>query len=356
MIHSSHLFTRYKATGAFVLHLLVWGILLGFPFLFSPTEMPRNATYMRSVMPLLFSAFIFYVNYFLLANRFLFKGQTFNFLLFNLALVVLCVWGQHLLHEWLWAPQRRSPRYEYYKNMALIRHAFSFALTAAVAVAVRIMQRWQQSEAARKMQETEQLKSTLSHLQYQIQPHFFFNSLNNIYALVDISPEKAKNAIHRLGKLMRYLLHDTNAEQVALSNEITFLKNYVDLMRLRLTDNVQVQYDFPEDTRHIQIAPLLFIPLVENSFKHGVSAKQSSFITIQMQIIDNQIVLEVNNTNFPKNEQDQGGSGIGIDNLKKRLELLYPDQYSFRQETQGDTFSSVLTINLASIGKPTSTV
>lgn len=336
------------------LHLLVWGILFGFPILFTPGGTPLSSVYFRTILPLLFTALIFYVNYFFLIDRILFKNQIVLFIILNLALILICTWGQDWIRDLIWEPFRGNggggPRrggnnnFNGFHNYLLFRSAFSYSLTAGVSVAARIVQRWMRSEAERKTMETEQLKSTLSHLQYQIQPHFFFNSLNNIYSLIDIAPEKAKESVHKLSKLMRYLLYDAKAEQVPLSDEITFLKNYIQLMRLRLTDKVDVQYDLPEQPPWVEIAPLLFIPLVENAFKHGVSASQPSFIFVKMRIETNRILFWVENTNFPKDDSDKGGSGIGIENLKKRLALLYPNRYTFKQAVQDGVFRSDLVI------------
>lgn len=333
------------------LHLLVWGILFGFPILFTPGGTPLSSVYIRTVLPLLFTALVFYINYFILIDRILFKQHIVLFIISNLLLILLCTWGQEWIKDLMWDSRRggggSGPRggRNAFHNYLLFRSAFSLALTVGVSVATRMVQRWIQMEAEHKNRETEQLKSTLSHLQYQIQPHFFFNSLNNIYSLIDISPEKAKESVHKLSKLMRYLLYDAKAEFVPLSDEITFLKNYIQLMRLRLTDKVNVQYDLPELPPGVEIAPLLFIPLVENAFKHGVSASQPSFIFVKMRIENtHQIVFWVENTNFPKDESDKGGSGIGIENLKKRLELLYPNYHVFKQEVQDGVFRSELVI------------
>lgn len=343
--------SKNKKASNIILHFVVWGILFGFPVLFSFGEPPPSSVYLRTMLPLFFSVALFYLNYFILIDRLLFRNQFALFILINIALVALCLWGQEWIEDLLREHSRgggggggHRRGFLFFKSYALFRTALSFLLTVMLSVMVRGLQRWRRMETERKAMETEQLKSTLSHLQYQIQPHFFFNSLNNIYSLVDSSPEKAKESIHGLSKLMRYLLYDAKVEHVALSNEITFLKNYIQLMRLRLTDKVNVQDDLPEQPPNVEIAPLLFIPLVENAFKHGVSASQPSTIIIKMRIENKQLLLEVENTNFPKTDTDKGGSGIGLENLKRRLELLYPNQYEFTQEVINGIFRSNLKI------------
>jgi LytS/YehU family sensor histidine kinase len=188
------------------------------------------------------------------------------------------------------------------------------------------------------------LKSELQHLHYQLQPHFFFNSLNNIYALVDIAPEKAKTSIHSLSKLMRYMLYDTNEETVSLSKEIDFMKKYIDLMKLRISDKTKVTYNFPSEETGIKIAPLLFISLIENAFKHGVSASKESEIDIKMTVKLQTVLFSIENDNFPKKTDDKSGSGIGLPNIEKRLNLLYPNKSSFKTFVKENRYMAQLEI------------
>ncbi|MGB5555242.1 MAG: histidine kinase, partial [Flavobacteriaceae bacterium] len=195
----------------------------------------------------------------------------------------------------------------------------SYMAPLLFSIAVKSTKRWVKTEAERKEAENVKLQSELQHLHYQLQPHFFFNSLNNIYSLVDSSPDQAKSSIHSLSKLMRYMLYETNMELVPLSKEIDFMKKYIDLMKLRVSDKTMVNYSFPSEETPIRIAPLLFISLIENAFKHGVSATKTSQIDITMTCYDGTIKFSVENTNFPKKTEDKSGSGIGLQNLEKRL-------------------------------------
>jgi LytS/YehU family sensor histidine kinase len=179
-------------------------------------------------------------------------------------------------------------------------------------------------------------------LHYQLQPHFFFNALNNIYALIDVSPEQAKTTIHSLGKLMRYMLYDTNVELVPLSKEIEFMKKYIELMRLRISEKTQINSSFPMEHTETKVAPLLFISLIENAFKHGVSANKESVINIEMTNENNKVNFKIENDNFPKEADDKSGSGIGLQNIKKRLQLLYADKYNLSHSVNNERF----TVNL----------
>ncbi|WP_308992788.1 histidine kinase [Mariniflexile litorale] len=214
-------------------------------------------------------------------------------------------------------------------------------------IAIKTTKRWVKTEAERKEATNYKLKSELQHLHYQLQPHFFFNSLNNIYSLVDISPEQAKTSIHSLSKLMRYMLYETNLELVPLSKEIDFLKKYIDLMKLRVSDKTEVYDSFPLETSGIQIAPLLFISLIENAFKHGVSASKENHINITMTCDKKTVLFIIENDNFPKKTDDKSGSGIGLKNLEKRLQLLYTNKHVFKTTLQDNRFLVYLKIETA---------
>ena len=142
------------------------------------------------------------------------------------------------------------------------------------------------------------------------------------------------------------MLYETNVAFIPLTKEIDFLKKYIDLMKLRLSDKTTVSYSFLIKETSIQIAPLLFISLIENAFKHGVSATKTSNIDINMTSDDNTVLFSVENNNFPKKTDDKSGSGIGLQNLEKRLELLYPDKFSFKTIVKDDRFLVTLKIEI----------
>ncbi|WP_229736639.1 sensor histidine kinase [Bizionia arctica] len=229
-------------------------------------------------------------------------------------------------------------------KMAIYIQLLSYLAPLFFSVALKSTKRWAKTEAERKEAANFKLKQELQHLHYQLQPHFFFNSLNNIYALVDISPDQAKSSIHSLSKLMRYMLYETNVESIPLTKEIDFMKKYIDLMKLRVSDKTVVNYSFPSEETGIRIAPLLFISLIENAFKHGVSASKESIIQINMTCHDHTILFSVENDNFPKKTDDKSGSGIGLPNVEKRLELLYPNKSSFKTFVKDNNFVAQLEI------------
>lgn len=340
------------------LHVLTWVILSIFPFFLSHNE-SVSIDYMRLAkhvwIPLLFYAIIFYTNYFVLVKHILQKKRTLLFILCNIFLVLLFTWLHFELKNLInlitgiqppLAPPNgivnKRPPVQYF----IYRDFISMIIPIIVAYAVRTKEEWAKNEAEKKEKEKEIINNELQNLKYQLQPHFFFNSLNTIYALIEKSPSVAQETVHRLGKLMRYMLYETEQGKVNLNDELEFMKQYIELMKLRLSDKTKVNVNFPAIDQTYEITPLLFISLVENAFKHGISATHSSELFFSLTVHENKIQFLAENTNFPKNEKDKSGSGIGLVNLKKRLELSYPNNYSFTTKIVGLTFSALLEINL----------
>ena len=228
----------------------------------------------------------------------------------------------------------------------MIMDMLTMVLPLVLAIAFKTYDRWQAMERKQQESANAQLQTELKHLEYQIQPHFFFNSLNNIYSLVDISPERAKETIHNLSKLMRYLLYETNSSLVPLDGEINFMTKYIELMKLRTAANTKVEYTFPEITNGIMVAPLLFISLIENSFKHGIKPIGTSELIFRMEIDGTKVIFTTENPYFEKTGPDlSGGSSIGLENIRKRLELLYNGKSVFKTQIENDKYFAYLAID-----------
>ena len=184
------------------------------------------------------------------------------------------------------------------------------------------------------------LKQELDYLRYQINPHFIMNSLNNIHALVDIDPDQAKDSIVDISRMMRYLLYDSERQCVSLNNAIIFLKKYLNLMKLRYLDMVTVNLEVPQETyEDFWLAPLVFIPLVENAFKHGVLIDKPSVIDISIVKKDDRLRFHCHNT---KSHAEHEFGGVGLNNVTKRLELIYGDDYSLDIKDEEETYDVML--------------
>lgn len=327
-----------------LLHMLVWVILLGFPYVLSRQSQELGMLIQHSWIPTAMYALVFYINYAYLVHKFFFTRKLLYFIVINLVLVAALVTVKQELIFNLFTEQSillNDARPRPPKGLFVYIDIISLIVPIAFAVALSLANRWKKSEAIRNQAETEKLQSELKHLKYQLQPHFFFNALNNIYAMVEVSPQNAQKAIHNLSKLMRYFLYETNEEKVLLSKEIDFLNKFIELMKLRFTQNITVHTDFPEEIPQVMVAPLLFIAIVENAFKHGVSATTPSDITFKINCDNNRINFTSINKNFPKNIDDISGSGIGLENLKKRLDLIYPNAYQLGTEIDDHNYYKI---------------
>lgn len=229
-------------------------------------------------------------------------------------------------------------------NMFLLSNIIFALFVVSVNVATKLYFRGVANRRRIAALEAENNATRLQFLKYQINPHFFMNTLNNIHALIDIDAEEARTVVMELSKMMRYVLYDIDKEEVYLSQEIEFLQNYIKLMRIRLTDNVEINVSIPENVGNIKLPPLLFIPFVENIFKHGISYREPSEIDISISVCEDGVVtFHSVNTKHHKKDADNH-HGIGLQNLRRRLELLYPGNYTLEVRDGATTFETTLKI------------
>lgn len=312
------------------LHLMIWLALFILPAAFSAgTDTSWKELFRFFWLQLIFLAVVFYANYLYLV-KYVYDDKKFWFFTINLLLIFVLIYFKNEIFDIL-EPHRRNPsdRKKPPASLFYFMNVLIYMIPVAFAIAINAGKKIKKAEEMKIEADNIKLQSELQHLKYQLQPHFFFNSLNNIYSLVDFDQEKAKHSIHSLSKLMRHLLYKTDVERINLSEEIEFLNKYIELMSLRLTDNTKVYTNFPQTIPEMKIAPLLFISIVENAFKHGISATKPSDIHFKIEIVDKEIFFTASNSNFPKTDADKSGSGIGVENLKKRLQLLYPKKHEF---------------------------
>lgn len=190
------------------------------------------------------------------------------------------------------------------------------------------------------------LERQLQYLKYQVNPHFFMNTLNNIHALVDIDPERAKTSIVELSKLMRYVLYEGNNKLTSLSREVQFLNNYVRLMSMRYSDNVRISLDVPEILPDSMLPPLLLVIFVENAFKHGISYRTKSFVEISLKPQADRLLFNCRNSRQQKPQDENMKGGVGLSNVRRRLDLLFPGNYTLDIKEKEDTYTVYLDIPL----------
>lgn len=210
-------------------------------------------------------------------------------------------------------------------------------------VAVKLFFKSLRDKEALQELERQNLQSELEYLRFQINPHFFMNTLNNIHALVDIDAERAKLTIVELSRLMRYVLYEAGNRTVPLVREVQFLRHYVELMRIRYPDSLRIDLDLPnDDVADVSIPPLLFISFVENAFKHGVSYRAPSFISIRLEVEADGLRFCCANSKHAK--ADDHHHGIGLENIGKRLQLLFGDRYSLAIRDEEQAFEVTLRV------------
>lgn len=337
------------------IHSFIWLIVLVFPLLFLYGEGERKIIrYLDFSLPVVLLMVVFYTNYFVIITHYLFAkriGMFFaaNFLLFAVCIAILMV-SRELYFNAYYAnieALKKLPHKENMKQILLYRDIISMSVTVGLSTAVRMTSQWYVSQAEQKELERLHIESELNNLKNQLNPHFLFNTLNNIYSLIAINQNNAQNAVHQLSNLIRYVLYESDHQNVTLKKDLQFTSNYIKLMSLRLPSHVKLETNLPDPDESVVIAPLLFISLVENAFKHGVSADSPSYISISISLSDPKTLeCRVQNSNFSKPSTDISGSGIGLTNLRKRLELLYPQRFTLTIDENADRYLTILKLML----------
>ncbi len=292
---------------------------------------------------------IYFVNFYLLGPHLFFKRRYWLFVLCNLVLIL----GLNSQFFLLYYNRNNIPNMSAMDANMWVGFFGGFlmflvlnCMVAAIAVGIRHFIRTRQIRQQLQEEKAKNTEAELAWLKNQINPHFLFNTLNNISSLTQIDPDKAQDAIAQLSDLLRYAMYETNKPQVPIQGEVAFMRNYVELMKLRCNDKAVVNAEFTTPQSPLDIAPLLFISLIENAFKHGLSSSRDSRIDIALTTDEHQLTFTCNNTNFPKDDADRSGSGIGIENTRRRLDLIYKDRYTWEQSLEEGIYKVKVTIQL----------
>lgn len=380
------------------IHIIGWLCLLGFPILFQHhNETIDWHRYMHGLFIPLVMLVMFYLNYLVLVPKYFMKRRYSMFFVFNVVAIIVCCFAINRYMSWscgeiiqsknfghdapyghggaphhgpgealhrgtsphrhgpqppngpMFSPLPGKPQGMMPKGVFfVIRDVFSLVMTMFTALAIRLSIEWHKSELVRQKYLTEHADAALKNLKAQTSPHFLLNTLNNIYSLTAFDPEKAQTAILELSKMLRYQLYESDSVKVLVRKEADFLRNYIELMRLRLDEKVKIDYSVsiaPDES--IVITPHVLICLVENAFKHGICAKSPSFISIKLEADLDKIHFVCTNSNFPKcADTDKTPGGIGLQQVKQRLEHVYREWYRWESgpSEDGTTYTSEITI------------
>lgn len=292
---------------------------------------------------------VFYTMYLYITPKYLFTDNKRKFWLSAALLIVMAGVALHLWltfsHDIFFNPSKIAciadrqkelyPKRHHMELWFMLRNTFNMGVAASIAAMSRISMRWHSSEAARQKAEVARQEAELRNLRNQINPHFLLNTLNNIYALIAFNQDKAQQAVLELSGMLRHMLYDNQLEFVNLTDEVKFMHSYINLMRIRIANKCDINENvsIPEGSQ-VRVAPLIFISLIENAFKHGIAATGRSFINISISASKECIVCSIENSNHPKSDTDRSGHGIGLEQVEKRLQLAYPGKYSWEKGTK----------------------
>ena len=292
---------------------------------------------------------VYFANFYLLGPYLFFKCRYWMFVLINLGLIL----GLNSQFFMVYYYRNNIPNMpEMDANMwigffsGFLMFLVLNCVIVAVAIGIRHFIRTRQIRQQLKEEKAKNTEAELAWLKNQINPHFLFNTLNNISSLTQIDPDAAQDAIAQLSDLLRYAMYETRKDVVPLQGEMEFMRNYVELMKLRCSEKTEVNSTFNVQRSTLEIAPLLFISLIENAFKHGVSSNRDSRIDIGLTADEQQLIFTCDNTNYPKTDSDRSGSGIGLENTRRRLDLIYKDRYTWEQTLEDNIYKVKITIKL----------
>lgn len=349
-------------------HIMFWILVFLFNWgIFKSSNIPID--YGRMIFNLFFSLLVFYVNYFMLMP-FLLKKKIWLFL----ALTILLLGGSIFLGSYFTKDkfekrrieirkeygkqlevkpdafidnQKRRPRPNFWREIGMVGIGILFYYI--LSISVRFVEKWLEDEKQKTQLEKDKIKTELAFLKQQINPHFLFNSLNSIYSLSISKSEETTESILKLSSILRYMLYETEPSRSSLQNELTVVQNYIDLQKLRLTDKVEVIVNVKGGVDDYKFEPFIILPIIENAFKYGVDNLNNSFISIDIIVKNQTFELRVVNKVVQRPAMHRNESGIGLNNIKRRLEILYPEHHHFHSEENNEIYIVNLQIKLKNL-------
>ncbi len=330
-----------KKTNQLVIHLLGCAIFLALPIIFSP-DLSLDFDFIHAKgfqRDLLFSIILipfFYLSYFVLIPRLYFEKKYYIFyfvvffyfaLIFFLPLVLIP------------STNFNSNTFDTFFIREIKIRLFLFLIVLVFSLMLKINVRLKQSEK-------EKLDAELAYLKAQINPHFLFNTLNSIYSLAIVQSDNVASSIVKLSNMMRYVLSESSSDYVSLEKEIEYIQNFIELQQIRFGSFIQFECTITGDHKNKTIAPLILIPFIENAYKHGVNAEDNSIINIKIDTTENQLFLFVKNNKVFVQRSAESESGVGVQNTKNRLQMIYPGKHKLQINNTEKEYSVSLTIDL----------
>jgi sensor histidine kinase YesM len=334
---------RYK-----IHHVLFWIFYLAiWVFLYEP-NLGFVGAFQNALTIIILHGVASYFNNYYLIPVFLRKREYLTYFI-SVILTICFVCFIHI-EFLLWADTiDDSEKYNLWTADFFISDALGVSNTMAITMTLLFFKQWFEKERLADKLEKLNIETELKYLKSQINPHFLFNSLNSVYALTLTKSEKAPEVVLKLSDILRYILYEGGEKSVGLKKEIEYLQNYLELEKIRYGNRLDANINIIGETSGKEIAPMIFLPFVENSFKHGINSNiGNTFIHIKFVIEDHHLIFEIENNKPAQklNESPEYQGGIGINNVKKRLNLLYPAKHSLVIDEEGNTFKVILKIDL----------
>jgi len=341
-------FSSKQMIGENLLYLMVWMVIILVPVLNSKMLEEVHVSLENILIAWLKIApylLIFIIHNSLIAPRLLLRKHRYVWYLVVNLLTITAVFSLVAIYE-KYAPYDTEPYIlngkASFTDLAIYWNILLGFFMTGLNMGIKLLYHSLRDEQQMEELKRQNLQAEMDYLRYQINPHFFMNTLNNIHALIDIDTEYAKSAVIELSKMMRYVLYESGSETISLKKDIQFIENYIELMRIRYDSSIDICLDYPATIPNkVAIPPLLLIVFVENAFKHGVSYNHASFIHIRIGYRDDAVTAVISNSRHEKSRP--GTTGIGLENVKKRLALIYQDNYTLSID---DSDPAVYTVKL----------
>jgi two-component system, LytTR family, sensor histidine kinase AlgZ len=332
-----------------VVHISFWCVY--FSLFYYQISFPRRGeevNYSRAFFDasthILIMAGLSYLNYFYLLPRFLIHKNILKYLLEFIIPFTVIVTLHIYLKRYIYVDLGESKRF-LYGSKFILQHASTTLFIAIFVGMLKFAEDWLELEAKRKELENEKLTAELTFLKAQINPHFLFNTLNNLYSLAFMNSPNTTEVIAKLSQMMRYMIYDSNHEKVLLSKEIEYIENYIDLEKLRLNNQIPIHFEVSGEVNQVKIVPLILITFLENAFKHGVSNNATdAYILVKLSIENQELIYTVENSKLTKNNHEK--SGIGLQNVKRRLDLSYSNKHYLEVQDEEKTYKICLTLGI----------
>ena len=333
-----------------LIHLSFWCLYFSFFYYqISFTRHGEEVNYSRAFFDasthILMMAAMSYLNYFYLLPRFLIHKNILKYL-FEFTIPFIVIVTLHIyLKRYIYVDLSES-RMFLYSSKFVLQHVTITLFIAIFVGMLKFAEDWLALEAKRKELENEKLTAELTFLKAQINPHFLFNTLNNLYYLAFTNSPNTTEVIAKLSQMMRYMIYDSNHDKVQLSKEIEYIENYISLEKLRLNSEIPINFEVEGNVNQAKIVPLILITFLENAFKHGVSNNSTdAYITLKLLVQNNELVFTVENSKLASKNHEK--SGIGLQNVKRRLALSYANKYQLEVSDEENDYKIRLTLDIS---------